>query len=538
MKSESTPTWALPPTGLRFLVIVLLVLGIFFRFVNLDRKVYWCDETYTSLRISGYTAEEFVQQVFKGKVIDVKSLQKYQRPNPEKSVIDTIKGLAAEEPQHSPFYYVMARFWVQMFGSSVAVTRSLSALISLLAFPAIYWLCLELFESPLTGWVSIALLSVSPFHVLYAQEAREYSLWTVSILLSSAALLRAIRKQTKLSWGIYAITLTLSFYSFLFSGWMVIGHGIYVILIKGFRLNKTVTSYLLASMVGLMLFVPWFLVVINNYTVYTSTTSTQLTVPIWVLLKSWARNLSFVFFDAQAFLSGGFSDNDPASYWHPLTYLIPLVLGLVGYAIYFLFRHTPERIRLFVLTLIGSIALPLVLVDLYMGWRLTSFSRYLVPCWLGIQLTVAYLLANKITANSPNSRQQKLWQVVVIALISGGILSCTVSSQAEALWNKGSYYNSKIAHIINQANRPLLIGYSSAMCDMLSLSYLLNPKVKLLLLPIFPGSELLIKIPERFNEAFLFDPHNANFRSSSEKAYNPASKIIYNLNDIKLWKLK
>jgi uncharacterized membrane protein len=39
--------------GLRFLVITLLVLGIFFRFVNIDRKIYWGDEVFTSLRISG-----------------------------------------------------------------------------------------------------------------------------------------------------------------------------------------------------------------------------------------------------------------------------------------------------------------------------------------------------------------------------------------------------------------------------------------------------------------------------------------------------
>lgn len=45
----------------------------------------------------------------------------------------------------------------------------------------------------------MALIAVSPFHVLYAQEAREYSLWTVTILLSSAALLRAMRVKTKLS---------------------------------------------------------------------------------------------------------------------------------------------------------------------------------------------------------------------------------------------------------------------------------------------------------------------------------------------------
>ncbi len=48
----------LTPNRLRFLIVMLLMVGIFFRFFNLDRKVYWHDETFTSLRISGYTVIE------------------------------------------------------------------------------------------------------------------------------------------------------------------------------------------------------------------------------------------------------------------------------------------------------------------------------------------------------------------------------------------------------------------------------------------------------------------------------------------------
>lgn len=43
---------------LYLLITILLVLGIFFRFVNLEQKVYWTDEVLTSSRIAGYTAKE------------------------------------------------------------------------------------------------------------------------------------------------------------------------------------------------------------------------------------------------------------------------------------------------------------------------------------------------------------------------------------------------------------------------------------------------------------------------------------------------
>ena len=163
-----------------------------------------------------------VQQDFQGQTISVEYLQqKYQQINPGKSWLDTVKGLATEEPQLSPLYFILARFWVQLFGPQVATVRSLSAWISLLVFPSIYWLCWELFRSPPAGWMAVTIVAVSPFHVLYAQEARPYMMFAVLVLLSNAILLRAIALQnspatsklTKAVWFSYAIALTVGLYS-------------------------------------------------------------------------------------------------------------------------------------------------------------------------------------------------------------------------------------------------------------------------------------------------------------------------------------
>lgn len=64
---------------LRFFIVVILALGIFFRFGNLDKKTYWHDETRTSLRMSGYRQSEVIQQVFEKHEIGIKDLQKYQK---------------------------------------------------------------------------------------------------------------------------------------------------------------------------------------------------------------------------------------------------------------------------------------------------------------------------------------------------------------------------------------------------------------------------------------------------------------------------
>ena len=108
-------------------------MGIFFRFANLENKVYWIDECYTYLGISGYTESEFIQELGDGQIKQIKSLQNYQRINAEKNVLDTVKKLALEESQLTPLYFVAARCWGQLFGDSIAVTRSLSAVFSVLA---------------------------------------------------------------------------------------------------------------------------------------------------------------------------------------------------------------------------------------------------------------------------------------------------------------------------------------------------------------------------------------------------------------------
>lgn len=507
------------PTRLRFLIIILLVLGIFFRFVNLGRKVYWCDETISSLRVSGYTESELVKQVFNGDEIRVEELQKYQSFNPKKGLIDTINSLAIEDAQHSPLYYVILRLWMKWFGNSVAVTRSLSAFISLLVFPCIYWLCLELFESPLTAWVAIALIAVSPFHVLFAQEAREYSLWTVTILLSSASLLRAMRLQTKLSWSVYAATVALALYSFLFSMFVTIGHGIYVVASERFRLTKIVNAYLLASLLGLLTFAPWLVIVINNLTLVQERMNWAANAKVTPLslIKRWTENITIIFFD----LTRG------------VPYLTPLILIIVVYSLYFIYSKTSNRIWLFILTLVGITALALILPDLVFGGTRSTIARYLIPCYLGIQLAVAHLLATQIASASLS--QRKIWQVLMAVLISLGILSCAISSQADNWWNKGlSNGNPQVARIINQTTHPLLISnaYEASGCNVVSLSHLLDPKVRLEL-AILPN---LPQIPSGFSDVFLFGEGSyfETLRYRLEKEKNYKAKYVFH----RLWRLE
>ena len=72
---------------------------------------------------------------------------------------DTIVSQALDNPHNGVLYYAAARLWAGMVGDSVASLRAFSALLSLLLFPLIFWLCWELFGSTTVAWTATLLLA-------------------------------------------------------------------------------------------------------------------------------------------------------------------------------------------------------------------------------------------------------------------------------------------------------------------------------------------------------------------------------------------
>jgi uncharacterized membrane protein len=518
-----------PPSWLGFLIIILLVLGVFFRSVNIDKKIYWHDEAYTSLRISGYTKTELINQVFNGKIMPIENLKKFQRTNSETGLTDTINSLAVDDSQHPPLYYGMLRLWMQLFGNSITSARSLSILISLLALPCMYWLCLELFSSSITAWISVALMTVSPFHVLYAQEARQFCLWSLITLLSSAVLLRAIKIGSKKLWGFYSLTAALGLYTFVFSGLVIIAHGIYLFIIERFRFTKQFKAYLVAAIISFISFLPWILNIINRLSVIESSTATaQIRQSLSVLISAWNKNISYLFGDFWIYEQFVPDLNLPILRLG--RFLVPLFFLLTVYSFIFIYRRTSVRVWLFVFLLSGVSALALILPDVIIGGKLSVRPRYVIPCYIGVQLSVAYLLATQIIAS--NQIVRKFWKSVLVGLISIGILSCTISSQADGWWTKGRNTHSRIAQIINQSANPLLISstYSLNVGNLMSLSHLLNEKVQIEFL--LNPSSTLPEVPDRFSDTFLYSP-SPELKAELERKY----KLDNVYKDGKLWHL-
>jgi len=485
--------WRSLPVWLRYGVVALLIIGIFFRFYHLDRKVYWIDETSTSLRTLGNTRVEVLQEAFTGEVISVETFRQYQRVNPEKGWGDTLNALAGTA-EHTPLYFLLSRLWIEFVGHSISTMRFLTAVFSVLAIPCLYWLCRELFEHPAVAWTAIGLYAITPIHVLFAQEARPYSLLTVWVLLSSTLLLRALRSGKRRNWIAYGLTIAAGFYTQLLFTFVLLAQGLYVFILEGIgkrRITRNLKSFLLTVAGAVISFIPWIvLLFIRREQVSESTASLVSSHPFSFMLDRWALHLN------QAFL-----DRDLAS-------VNILIVLLAIFALYFLIRHTPPRTWLLIVLLASVTFLCLMIPDLLNGGRRSLRIRYLFPFILSIQIAFAFLFTT--LAIERRGWQQKIGQLLLAGFVIAGIIACSVSSQAVVWWNKSiprSSYYPIVSEIINQQQNPLVISDGSV-SDTLAFSAWLRPDVKLQLIEDFRN----LNITEGFDPVYLLNPSPNNRR--------------------------
>ncbi len=484
------------------LLVVTILLGIGLRFSNLEGKVYWIDEVHTSLRAAGYSRAEFVELAPRDEIVNVAELQKFQQLTPERGLWAATTAISSSE--HSPLYYALARIGMEFFGSSPTVTRGVAAILGVLVLPAVYWLAQELFASSFIALTVTALVASSPLQILYAQEAREYSLLALSVALASAVFWRMSREKS-FAWWWYGVAIALGFYTHPLFLFVVVAHGAYSLVISSFSWSDLVKKYCRAIGLGIGLFVPWILVFIFNEDGVGQWIERDLPLHFW--LQRWVLNISATFFDWQAVFAERFFDVEKVTdFWLPwgngIAIAMVLLFLLLLYSLYFLLRYEDLAISIFLIFSIGATAVSLGLPDLISGGQRSTVARYIIAIPLLIQVIVGYCLA----ANIAVSRQifKQLWRFILFFLLTISLLCSWKMVQAPTWWSKySSYHNAQVAEIINQTPQPLIISNAKRISRPTSLSYELNDNAKFLLLD---KQDSLPDISSNY-DVFLFRPY-------------------------------
>ena len=199
------------------LLILITIVGCFLRFYNLSYNSLWLDET-ASVTIA-----------MLGSYANILNYTATIEPNP-------------------PLFVWMVYTLMTLFGNNEFIIRFVSAFFGSLTVPLMYFVGKEFIDRN-GGIIAAATFAVSPFLILYAQEARAYALLLFFIALATLYYLKALKSEDYKYWIIFALATIVvfwtHFYSFILIGALII----YTLAIYKFKYIKQliVSSIVMAA---------------------------------------------------------------------------------------------------------------------------------------------------------------------------------------------------------------------------------------------------------------------------------------------------
>lgn len=453
------------------LAIALLVVLALARLAELDRLVVWHDEVFTLVRVFGHSQDQISNAIFNARLLSPATLLSFQEPHPELGWGDAWYAFAGH-PEHAPLYYVLVRVAAGLTTSfdisPVSAARGISALAGIALILAAFWLARELFGRGPVAWIAALLVAASPMELLYAQEARQYSLWTLLVALSSATLIHALNHpERRAAWWLYTVLLTLGLYSHLLFVLMIPVHGIYLLLARERQQWPAVLRrWGIGTAIAIAAFSPWILVILTHHEAAANYTA-WMARPIGVLrnLNEWSGHLIRLFVDL--------GPGAPVAPWTTAASLLLFAL------LVFLVKAPRPAIWLpigITLAYVGVVLGPDLLFD---GSR-SQHVRYALPAMLAIQLIVAWVIATGLSDDSFVNNW--ITGIAFAAILLLGGLSMLRILEADTWWNKQfSASNAEVARTINSWERPLVVAGASGVAtgELISLAYHLDPNVRI-----------------------------------------------------------
>jgi hypothetical protein len=91
---------------------------------------------------------------------------------------------------HPPLYFWLFHIWIRLAGISEFAIRVFSVLLGLVTSASVYVLAMRLSRRRLAASIALLLITLSPYHITWSQDARMYALATMFVGLTAYAYLR------------------------------------------------------------------------------------------------------------------------------------------------------------------------------------------------------------------------------------------------------------------------------------------------------------------------------------------------------------
>jgi len=178
--------------------VMIAALAVVFRFWNLGDKALWLDEWLTLFVINGYGSSDLPLN----QLLTFPDLSSIIQPHSDASIAQTLSVLN-HESTHPPLFFILQHYWFQWqagltAGGSLSpdrlpiVLRSLPAYLGLAQTLLMFWVGQLAFSSRV-GLLAAALTATSPLAVYLSQEARQYTLAMLCLVLALGGLLTVIK---------------------------------------------------------------------------------------------------------------------------------------------------------------------------------------------------------------------------------------------------------------------------------------------------------------------------------------------------------
>jgi mannosyltransferase len=166
------------------------------------------------------------------------------------------KTVSTTEP-HPPLSFFLLHFWMILAGRTEFALRFSSLFFGVAAVPLVYRLGRQLWSEEVGLWAAV-LLTLNPFQIWHAQEARMYAMSTALGLASAVCLLLALEKGRLHHWAGYVIATTVSIYTHYYALFLASAEAIFVLLFWR-RHRSRLRAWLIAQASIFLLYLPWLL---------------------------------------------------------------------------------------------------------------------------------------------------------------------------------------------------------------------------------------------------------------------------------------
>jgi len=465
----------------QILAWTVIALGIFFRLYQLPTRTLFFDEAVTQLRIAGHTETELWQTLYDGQPRTAQTLRTTATVDQASSLAKTVASLAEEDAQHPPLFYILELGVVHILGNSLLAWRILPAIFGILSIGAAGALAQAFFPKTSAGLLAAAVFAVSPIERIYSEQAREYSLLTLIVLLATLAFLRAWQSNSFVAWSLYTLVAAAGLYTSPFMGYVLAGHFVAVLALNHTYPFDQFRAFTLAGAATLILSAPWlYQIFIHAEGISEQNTWSATTWPLTRLLTKWVFNVGSTFFDLEY-----------------LNLRWAIVLGLIAIiaviALMSALRNTTKETRWILGAAVIVPALLLIMPDLLFGQHRSAVARYGLPVYAALAILVARGIVNR--------------PIFATILLSAGLSSCAIGALHPSWWdNDVNGDDTKIAAIINSVPGAQVISTMTP-GTVVAFSQLLKPEI-----PVSLVTDVTQARFSRDRPLFVIHPDEKNLR--------------------------